>query len=91
MREAVPSVRAAAPFHGWRIVGACMLFVTISWSLDIFGMGVYIHALTSGQGFSVSTVSTAVTTAYVVSALLMVSVGRFIARRAMPEPTFSWP
>lgn len=70
-----------APFYGWRIVGACVLWVTISWSLGIFGMGVYIHALTAGQGFSVSTVSTAVTTAYVVSALLMVGVGRFIARR----------
>ncbi|NLD69413.1 MAG: MFS transporter [Limnobacter sp.] len=67
-------------FYGWRIVGACMLFATVSWSLGIFGMGVYIHALTATQGFSISTVSAAVTTAYVVSALLMVGVGRSIAR-----------
>lgn len=68
-------------FYGWRIVAACMLFVTISWSLGAFGMGVYIYALTDRLGFSISTVSTAVTSAYIVSALLMVSVGRFIARR----------
>jgi MFS family permease len=70
-----------APFYGWRIVAACMAFVTVGWSLGTFGMGVYIYALTESRGFSISTVSTAVTTAYIVSALLMVSVGRLIARR----------
>ncbi|GAA5235507.1 MFS transporter [Verticiella sediminum] len=68
-------------FYGWRIVTACMLLATVSWSLGVFGMGVYVYALTNHQGFSISTVSTAVTSAYVVSALLMVSVGRLIARR----------
>ncbi|HRO61476.1 MAG TPA: MFS transporter [Burkholderiaceae bacterium] len=67
-------------FYGWRIVAACMLLATVSWSLGIFGMGVYIYALTGSQGFSISTVSTAVTTAYAFSALLMVAVGRSIAR-----------
>lgn len=74
-----------AAFYGWRIVIACMLFVTVSWSLGTFGMGVYVYALTSKQGFSISTVSTAVTTAYAFSAVLMVSVGRLIARRG-PRP-----
>ena len=58
-----------------------MLLATVSWSLGIFGMGVYVFALTKLQGFSVSTVSTAITGAYIVSALLMMSVGRVIARR----------
>ncbi|MFT3719188.1 MFS transporter [Pseudorhodoferax sp.] len=73
------------PFYGWRIVAACMAFVSVSWSLGIFGMGVYVYALTESRGFSIGTVSTAVTTAYVVSAVLMVGVGRFIARRG-PRP-----
>lgn len=67
-------------FYGWRIVAACMLWVTVSWSLGIFGMGVYIYALTKFQGFTVTTVSTAVTAAYVLSALLSVSVGKTIAK-----------
>jgi len=70
-----------ASFHGWRIVAACMAFVTVSWSLGIFGMGVYVHALADSRGFSIGTVSTAVTVAYIVSALLMVGVGRFITCR----------
>ncbi|NLC35799.1 MAG: MFS transporter, partial [Alcaligenaceae bacterium] len=68
-------------FYGWRIVASCLTFATVSWSLGTFGMGVYIYALTETRGFSTSTVSTAVTLAYITSALLMVSVGRFIARR----------
>jgi len=71
----------SSTFYGRWIVFACMLFVTISWSLGTFGMGVYVYALTSGGVFSISTVSTAVTTAYVTSAMLMLSVGRFISRR----------
>ena len=76
-----PAPLSAPAFHGWRIVAACMLLATVSWSLGIFGMGVYVFALTGRQGFSVSTVSTAITGAYVVSALLMMAVGRCIARR----------
>ncbi|MFT0851566.1 MFS transporter [Achromobacter sp. F4_2707] len=68
-------------FYGWRIVASCLTFATVSWSLGTFGMGVYIYALTETRGFSTSTVSTAVTLAYITSALLMVSVGRFISRR----------
>jgi len=68
-------------FYGWRIVAACMLLVTVSWSLGIFGMGVYIYALTKFQGFSVTTVSTGVTAAYVLGALLSVSIGKTIARK----------
>ncbi|NYT62083.1 MFS transporter [Alcaligenaceae bacterium] len=67
-------------FYGWWIVAACMLFVIVSWSLGTFAMGVYVYALTDNQSFSISTVSTAMTTAYIVSALLMAYVGRIIAR-----------
>jgi len=48
-----------------------MAFVTVSWSLGVFGMGVYVHALADSRGFSIGTVSMAVTSAYIVSALMM--------------------
>lgn len=67
-------------FYGWRIVAACMVIATVSWSLGIYGMGVYVYALATEKGFSISTVSTAVTCAFVVSASLMVVIGRLIAR-----------
>lgn len=66
-------------FYGWRIVAVCMLLVTVSWSLGIFGMGVYIYALTNFQGFTVTTVSTGVTAAYILGAMLSVKVGKIIS------------
>lgn len=65
-------------FYGWRIVAVCMLVVTISWSLGIFGMGVYIYGLSTFRGFSVTAVSAGVTLAYVMGALMLVRVGRRI-------------
>lgn len=75
----------SSTFYGWRVVAACTVFATIGWSLGTFGMGVYIYALTDLRGFSISTVSTAVTSSYIVSALLMLGVGQFIARYG-PRP-----
>lgn len=72
--------RPMRAFYGWRIVAACLVFATVSWSLGVFGMGVYVYALTQHAGFSLSAVSTAVTTAYVVSALLTLSIGSLTAR-----------
>lgn len=74
----------APMFYGWRIVAACMAFATVCWSLGTFGMSVYVFALSQTDGgaarFAVGTVSTAVTTAYLVSAALMSVVGGVSAR-----------
>lgn len=75
-------------FYGWRIVAACMAFATVCWSLGTFGMSVYVFALSEGQGgagFTVATVSSGVTVAYLVSAGLMLVVGSAFARLG-PRP-----
>ena len=72
-------------FYGWRMVAACVVLATVGWSLGVFGMGVYVFALTTTKSFSVTTVSTAITTGFVVSASLMVGVGRLVARYG-PKP-----
>lgn len=72
-------------FYGWRIVAACVVLATVAWSLGVFGMGVYVYALSSAGGFSLTTVSTAITTAFMVGASLMVMVGRLVARYG-PKP-----
>lgn len=72
-------------FYGWRIVAACMVMATVSWSFGVFGMGVYVYVLTTEQAFSITTVSTAITAAFMVSASLMVTVGRLVARYG-PKP-----
>ena len=69
------SLRKSHLFYGWWIVLACGLVAVIGWSLSVFGMGVYIHALSETRGFSISLVSTAVTFSYLVNAACLISVG----------------
>jgi MFS family permease len=69
------SRRKSPLFYGWWIVLACGLVAVIGWSLGVFGMGVYIHALSETRGFSISLVSTAVTFSYLVNAACLMSVG----------------
>lgn len=68
-------------FYGWWIVTACVVFATVCWSLGTFGMSVYVFALTELRGFPITVASSAVTLAYLVSALVMVPVGRLVSRR----------
>src|SRR5215470_5473265 len=69
------SLRKSHLFYGWWIVLACGLVAVIGWSLSVFGMGVYIHALSETRGFSISLLSTAVTFSYLVNAACLMSVG----------------
>ena len=66
-------------FYGWWIVFGCIIVAVVGWSLAIFGMGVYVHLL-SERGFSVSSISSAVTLSYLISAACVITVGKAIAR-----------
>ena len=73
----------AAPgrvFHGWWMVAGCLLVAVVGWSLGVFGMGVYIHALSEKRGFAIGLVSTAVTLSYLVTAVCLAGVGAAIVR-----------
>jgi MFS family permease len=67
-------------YYGWWIVGACVLAAMIGNALGLFGVGVYLRAITASTGWATGTVSGAVTLFYVVSAVLLIPVGSGIAR-----------
>lgn len=75
-------------FYGWRIVMVCGLVAVIGWSLAVFGMGVYIHALSEQRGFSISLVSSAVTLSYLVNAACLMTVGSATAELG-PKPVLA--
>jgi ABC-type uncharacterized transport system substrate-binding protein len=81
-------MKSSRVFYGWWIVLACGLVAVIGWSLSVFGMGVYIHALSDQRGFSISLVSTAVTVSYLVNAALLISVGTATSALG-PKPVFA--
>jgi MFS family permease len=62
-------------FHGWRVVSACFVIAIFSWTLGLFGASVYLQALTSQRGWSITEVSTAITVFFLVSAASQRAVG----------------
>jgi MFS family permease len=72
-------------FYGWRIVAACFVVACFSWGLGLFGSSVYLQAVTAAHEWSISQVSSAITTFLLVSAAGQSALGRSIARHG-PRP-----
>ncbi len=79
---------AAARYHGWAIVRACLLSSMMGNALGLFGAGVYLHTATALRGWGISALSGAVTLFLLLSALLLLPVGITIGRHG-PRPVFA--
>ncbi len=75
-------------FYGWWMVSACLVVAIVGWALGVFGIGVYIHALTTERGFSISLVSIAITAGQLVHAASLMTVGSSTARHG-PRPVIA--
>jgi MFS family permease len=73
------------PFYGWRIVAACMIVNMFGNALGLFGVGVYLQTLAASRGWPVDELSVGITLFLLVSAALMLPVGRTISRHG-PKP-----
>lgn len=67
-------------FYGWWIVWASFVAAVVSWSLGVFGTGVYLHTICQSKGWSISLVSSSVTIFYLTGAACSILVGRTIAQ-----------
>lgn len=71
---------AARIFYGWRIVAACLVIAVFSWGIGIFGIGVFLHAIAETRGWSVGSISSAITVAVLLSAVSSAFTGPAVAR-----------
>jgi MFS family permease len=67
-------------FYGWWIVVACLVAALFGNALGLFGAGVYLHAAVEARQWSITAVSGAATLFYLISAVLLIPVGGWIAR-----------
>jgi hypothetical protein len=58
-------------FYGWRIVAAAFVLAVFGWGLGFYGPPVYLHAVREARGWSVALVSLAVTTHFLLGALVV--------------------
>ncbi|MDB5378001.1 MAG: major facilitator superfamily 1 [Rubritepida sp.] len=58
----------SAPFFGWRVVWAAFAVAVLAWGVGFYGPSVFLHVLHEGRGWSVSTISAAITAHFLLSA-----------------------
>ncbi len=72
-------VRTEPTYFGWRVVWAAFTIAIFAWGIGFYGPGIFLEALHDRHGWSVSLISAAITTHFLLGALL---VARFPAVEA---------
>lgn len=79
---------AARVFYGWWIVAACLVIAVVSWGLGIFGIGVYLHAIAETRGWSVGSISSAITVSVLLSSISSAFTGPAVGKYG-PRPVMT--
>ena len=74
-------------FYGWRVVAAAFVLAAFGWGLGFYGPPVYLHAVYETRGWSVSTVSAAVTVHFLFGAVVVANLPRLHRRWGVPAVT----
>jgi MFS family permease len=67
-------------YRGWRVVFVCFVMATFSWGFGFYGQGVFLAELPRRHGWPTSLVATAITSYYLVSAVLVAFVSDILRR-----------
>jgi MFS family permease len=73
-----PSTRLS--FFGWRVVGGAFLLAVFGWGLGFYGPPVYLHAVQQQRGWPLVQISLAVTTHFLVGAIVVANLPRLYRR-----------
>lgn len=74
-------------FFGWRVVWATFVLAVFGWGLGFYGPPVYLHAVQEMRGWSVALVSAAVTTHFLVGAVVVANLPGLYRRFGIPAIT----
>jgi hypothetical protein len=88
--ESEGAVAAAAQtgrFYGWRVVAAAFVLAAFGWGLGFYGPPVYLHDVHETRGWSLTIVSAAVTTHFLVGAVVVANLPRLYRRYGVPTVT----
>ena len=72
------------PFFGWRVVAATFVLAVFGWGAGFYGPPVYLHAVVERTGWSVALVSAAVTTHFLVGAMVVANIPRLYRGLGVP-------
>ncbi|QCI65480.1 MFS transporter [Phreatobacter stygius] len=76
-----------APFFGWRVVGGAFVLAVFGWGLGFYGPPVFLHAVREARGWPLTLVSVAVTTHFLVGAVVVANLPALYRRFGVPSVT----
>ena len=74
-------------FFGWRVVGAAFVLAVLGWGTGFYGLPIYLQAVQENGGWPVALISIAVTTHFVVGAVVVANLPTLHARFGIPNAT----
>ena len=77
----------SAPFYGWRVVAAAFIVAVFGWGLGFYGPPVYLDTLVRTRGWSVATVSGAITVHFLIGAVIITNLPRLHRHFGLPLVT----
>lgn len=78
---------SGASFYGWRVVNAAFVLAVFGLGMGFHGPPIYLHAVREARGWSLALVSTAVTTHFLVGALVAANLPTLYRRFGIPAVT----
>lgn len=78
---------AARAFYGWRVVAGAFVLAAFGWGVGFYGPPVYLHAVREARGWSLPLVSAAVTTHFVIGAIVVANLPALYRRYGLPRIT----
>ena len=84
---ATSMTRRTGIFFGWRVVGAAFVLAVLGWGIGFYGPPVYLQAIQENRGWPVALISTAVTTHFVIGAVVVANLPTLYMRFGVPVAT----
>lgn len=80
-------VRRTGVFFGWRVVGAAFVLAALGWGIGFYGPPIYLLAIQENRGWPVALISTAVTSHFVIGAVVVAKLPTLYIRFGVPVTT----
>src|SRR5262245_46631591 len=77
----------AGTFYGWRVVAAVFILATFGWGVGFYGPPIYLHAVREARGWSLVTVSTAVTVHFLIGIVVIANLPMLYKHFGVPNVT----
>lgn len=74
-------------FYGWRVVAATFVLATFGWGIGFYSPAIFLQTLHETRGWSVTLISAAVTTHFLIGALVVANLPKLYRRFGVPVVT----